>query len=265
MNQTKKVYKIGPEQQLLDLNGNLTNFEASFKVETRPPKPFDIAVVDQTAVDNNEEFAYESITTGVSSGTVKQDKNIHQNFYIAIRASEPCECIVEISIHPIEGIVNNAELEHITHHAPIPQSSGKKSNWLLYLLLAGIVGGFAFYMFVYKTKPVVAPKTDSGGLPNHVQRVSFLPPKPALNPVPKPVAPRPDVPRPDVPRPVVSRPVVSRPVAPRPIVKPTVPKPDVAPVAPKPDVRPVSSSSSSVRSDTKNSNTLLERLKRLNV
>jgi hypothetical protein len=286
MSQNKKVYNIGPEQQLLDLNGNLTNFEASFKVETRPPRPFDIAIVDQTAIDNNDEISYESIKTGVSSGTVRQDKNIPQNFYIAIRSKEPCECSVEISLRPIEGVVNNAELEHINtasqnvHSSHVSKASqNKKSNLLLYLLFSGIIGGLVYYMFVYKAKDTqkesIGNKLDRiSRLPQHTQRVSFpqLPnPTTAPKPVVPTVAPNPVAPK-TVPNPVAPNPraptSVPKPILSRPVVAPTtsVPKPILSrpAVAPKP-VAKESRGSSSSNSSHKDTNALLNRLKRLNI
>ena len=46
-----RTYTLDKIRQLIDLNGDSTNFDISFKVTSRNGEVFDIVVVDQTTLD----------------------------------------------------------------------------------------------------------------------------------------------------------------------------------------------------------------------
>lgn len=95
MTSTKKTYKLSKIKQLIDLNGDSTNFDIQFRVASRNGEPFDILVVDQTTLDNSPELQYKK-ANGQMSGNMVQDKNVYQNYFIVLKADDPCECDVEI-------------------------------------------------------------------------------------------------------------------------------------------------------------------------
>ena len=58
MYQNKKTYTLGKIKQLIDLNGDSTNFDLSFNVTCQDDIPYNILVVDQTTLDNTPELQY---------------------------------------------------------------------------------------------------------------------------------------------------------------------------------------------------------------
>ena len=54
---SKNKYKINSHNQLIDLNGDSINFELSFDIQSvNNNEQFEILVVDQNTLDNNENF-----------------------------------------------------------------------------------------------------------------------------------------------------------------------------------------------------------------
>jgi hypothetical protein len=93
---TRKTYSVGKIKQLVDLNGDSINFDISFRVTSRNKEHFELLVVDQTTLDNNPNLEYKKVVEGTISGNILQDKNIYQNYFLILKAENPCECDVEI-------------------------------------------------------------------------------------------------------------------------------------------------------------------------
>lgn len=149
MTSIKKSYNVNKTKQLIDLNGDTTNFNIKFSVVSKNGAPFDIVVADQTTLDNSAELDYKKANNGEMSGELKQDKNVYQNYFLVLKADQPCQCEVEIikeeipaNIPPIEPKVQN----------PInSQSTG--INWTFWLIIGVVViGGGVFYFLHYKKK-----------------------------------------------------------------------------------------------------------------
>lgn len=95
MSETKKTsHTIGKIKQLIDLNGEHTNFDLSFKVTCRDDTPFNLLVVDQTTLDNTPELKYKEVK-GSISGNIVADKNIYQNYFLILKAEKTCVVDVE--------------------------------------------------------------------------------------------------------------------------------------------------------------------------
>lgn len=97
-------YKINTTKQLIDLNGQTTNFELMFSVISPEEKTFEAVVVDQTVLDNNKDLKYQPSQHGQIKGTLRWDKNVYQNFFLVLRA--PVECEVEVIIQKNELALN---------------------------------------------------------------------------------------------------------------------------------------------------------------
>lgn len=93
-------YKINTTKQLIDLNGQTTNFELMFSIISPEEKTFEAVVVDQTVLDNNKDLKYQPSQHGQIKGTLRWDKNVYQNFFLVLRA--PVECEVEVIIQKNE-------------------------------------------------------------------------------------------------------------------------------------------------------------------
>ena len=84
MQTTENVYSIGKIKQLIDLNGDSVNFQVDFNVESQSGEPFDILVVDQTTLDNNPKIEYKTANEGKISGSITNDKNVYQNYFLIL-------------------------------------------------------------------------------------------------------------------------------------------------------------------------------------
>jgi hypothetical protein len=109
----KTTHSVDTVQKLIDLNGDLVNFDIEFKVSSKGGAPFDLAVVDQTTLDNKANLEFRRVN-GEISGNVKNDKGVPQNFFLVLKANEPCECEVELSRRQLP-----VKQQH--HHLPIKQ------------------------------------------------------------------------------------------------------------------------------------------------
>ena len=98
-----KTYEISNTSTLVDLNQDITNFAAEFKVYPKDKsKVYKIAVVDQTHIDNSE-IDYKDVT-GDMGASVSWDKGVYKNHYIALKSLEPVEINVEIELKEIPKI-----------------------------------------------------------------------------------------------------------------------------------------------------------------
>ena len=95
------TYNVTSKKQLIDLNGDMKNFELNFTATASPSSSvFEAIVVDQKMLDNNEDIEYKTINTGSIGGTLVSDKDVYQNYYLILKVpdNEPsCNVTVEIN------------------------------------------------------------------------------------------------------------------------------------------------------------------------
>jgi hypothetical protein len=200
-----KTYSVSKVKQLIDLNGDSVNFEVNFKVSSQNKEPFDILVVDQTTLDNNQNLQYKNVTNGTISGKVKQDKNVYQNHFIILKAENPCNCDVEIL---------KTELPETREPAPqtpapmvqVKQQLSKKEfnsdkndgfHWIKIVLIVGFIAGIGLTLYWVSQrydKDLVTPAVTVSTLaaPAIAASPAIAPPAvapPAVAALPRPVAP----------------------------------------------------------------------------
>lgn len=167
-NVLRQTYTLSKLRQLIDLNGDTTNFDVSFKVVSKNGEPFDIVVVDQTTLDNNPELSYRPASNGQMSGNIIQDKNIYQNYFLVLKAEQPCECDVEIVKKELpKAPVATAE-RNLTPPPPTAKTTSKPSseeggNWKFWLIVGVIAVGAVVLYFIYRHDKKKAKETDNGG------------------------------------------------------------------------------------------------------
>lgn len=110
---SNKTYSLTPMKQLIDLNGDITNFDLTFTATTKDGSPFDLLVVDQTTLDSNPSLEYKK-AQGTISGNIISDKGVYQNYFLLIKSETPCECDVSIDLKEIpqrksEPIINSQQ------------------------------------------------------------------------------------------------------------------------------------------------------------
>jgi hypothetical protein len=96
MSQSKKTLTLGKIKQLVDLNGDSTNFDVSFKVTCHDDTPYNLLVVDQTTLDNIPELKYKEASKTIS-GNIVADKNVYQNYFLILKSARPCIVDVELT------------------------------------------------------------------------------------------------------------------------------------------------------------------------
>ncbi|MBS0627248.1 MAG: hypothetical protein JSS09_03445 [Verrucomicrobia bacterium] len=160
-------------KQLVDLNGDSTNFRIQFNISSKDNKPFEMAIVDQTTLDNNPNIEYIQVNEGQRSGQFEETSNVYQNYFLVLKAQQPCEVIVEI---------NKEELPRTQIEVPPQLSAPTKEdgfNWVKILLVVGVLATIATALYWYSKK--------EEGNPQPRQRL-FSPPQPSpVKPSPSPV------------------------------------------------------------------------------
>lgn len=153
---TKKTYNLSTIKTLIDLNGDSINFEATFRIISKDKQPFHILVIDQTSLDNNPNPEYQLADKGEISGTIKQDKNVYQNFFILLKADKPCECEVLIDKRELPKN-NNLILPQVPLAKPqVTQSTTTQENSsfslfkILFIIGAILVIAYLFYLYSKK-------------------------------------------------------------------------------------------------------------------
>jgi len=171
MTSTKKTYKLGKIKQLIDLNGDSTNFNIQFKVTSKNGEPFDIVVVDQTTLDNSPELEYRK-ANGQMSGNMIQDKNVYQNYFIVLKSDQECECDVEIVKKELPKTMNdhpNLQPPRINAESKLNE---KQTNWKTWAIVGiVIIGGIVLYMIWNSDKKKTASDgiEDQQPIENYVQ------------------------------------------------------------------------------------------------
>jgi len=98
-----KKYDVSSVKQLIDLNGETTNFDLTFTATSDDDEPFDILIVDQDILDNNKNLEYKH-ANGTISGNLVSDKNIYKNYYLILKSDKPCKVTVTIDKTEIEPV-----------------------------------------------------------------------------------------------------------------------------------------------------------------
>lgn len=169
---SNKTYSLTPMKQLIDLNGDITNFDLTFTATTKDGSPFDLLVVDQTTLDSNPSLEYKK-AQGTISGNIISDKGVYQNYFLLIKSETPCECDVSIDLKEIpqrksEPIINSQQSKKKSL-TTIPTSPKSTINW--YIVLIAVIGGCALLWYFHKnTKSVsviepVVPIIENPPLP----------------------------------------------------------------------------------------------------
>lgn len=167
----QKTYNVSTQKQLIDLNGNLVNFELEFIAQSKNGEPFEIVVVDQAILDSQHSLPYKKAVDGKISGNLLADKNIYQNYFLIIRAENDCEVNVTINKKELPIVQQPEQYYPIyppqqeNYHPPQsmqpqsmqpqpqPMKNNKNSSNLKFYLIIGLIGlGVAYYFFYYKKK-----------------------------------------------------------------------------------------------------------------
>ena len=143
-----KTYKLSNMRQLIDLNGDLTNFDLRFNAKSKNKANFYALIVDQTTLDSSPELEYKQ-AEGEISGNLISDKNVYQNYFLVLKSDKPCDCEVIIDIKQIEPKLDNEPLQQIPQEPSKPQSTSSKMNWKVIIVAVLVVCGLFYLYKVY--------------------------------------------------------------------------------------------------------------------
>ncbi|MDC3333021.1 hypothetical protein OAV62_02155 [bacterium] len=103
--QTKHLYTLSTVKQLVDINKDVTNFRCKFSVISKEGKPFEAVILNQSSMDESQDFPFQQSTDGTFGGEIIMDKNTYQNFYLALRASEVTVVEVDLEFEALPDYV----------------------------------------------------------------------------------------------------------------------------------------------------------------
>jgi hypothetical protein len=155
MSTNVKTYSVSKVKQLIDLNGDSTNFDISFRVTSKNSAPFDILVVDQATLDGNPDLKYKNVSNGSISGRIKHDKNIYQNHFMILKSENACECNVEIQKTDLPKNIPQSPAVPVPSTTPQVRTIEVKQDsfrWIKIVLILGLIIGIGFALYWFSQK-----------------------------------------------------------------------------------------------------------------
>ena len=162
------TYNLNKTKQLIDLNGDTTNFEIQFTATTPNKEPFYAIVVDQNTLDSDNPINFKKVTDGTISGNIRNDKNIYNNYFLLLKSDDPCECFVNIDKIEIKPSSNTSNLtstntSNLTSNNTSSNNSFmskinhflEKYNKYINIFLYILIGCLVAYLLYFFLKPVI--------------------------------------------------------------------------------------------------------------
>jgi hypothetical protein len=188
----QRKLEIDSVKKLIDINGDIINFEAEFLAQSETLSPFYFIIADQGTLDQEKELEFKYIEEGSITGKISFDKNVHTNYYMVIKADNPTVVVVQVEIKslPVKPVepekkhepIGNLQGPQLPQQRPPPQSrmsqqgtpnglSNRKPDnsgifKLILILAILIIGGFLLYKFYMGSK-------DSGEKGNGLKAPSY--------------------------------------------------------------------------------------------
>lgn len=148
---TDTTYTIGPRQQLVDLNGDAVNFRILFQMKSADGKPFESVIIDQSTLDKQEHIEYRQVNDGHLSGEIVSDKNVYQNYFIALRSREPLDVQVHLDFERLPDYIEQTQVD--TTKPQVPSDSPTSYFGLSQSSLVLLISVLALIAFlVYRSR-----------------------------------------------------------------------------------------------------------------
>lgn len=146
-----KTLKISNIQQLIDLNQDSTNFKLKFHCESvKPNQKFQVVVINQSELDNSPNLKFRD-AVGEIGGDLVVDKNIYQNYFLILKAENPCDVKITINKDEIQPRVPVENITKETYPAPNPKNNSFFTSRTFLWIVVGIVALVLIY-FIFFTK-----------------------------------------------------------------------------------------------------------------
>lgn len=144
---SKDIINVNHIMRLVELNkNNEINFELEFTAKSKNNEPFQLLVVDQQTLDDNNNLQYQNVN-GIINGNIISDKNIYKKYLLALKSQNPCEVEVSFIINRLPD--NIPQPEDIKPLTPMPVE--KKVSWRILLIFIVIIIGVVILLYVYNS------------------------------------------------------------------------------------------------------------------
>lgn len=176
------VYNIGKTRQLIDINNDITNFNAKVTVKSTGDAPFEMAIATQAEIESGKE-EYQIIEDGGIETKLNYTDNIYENYFLILRADEECECEVKIKIKDL-GVTT----ENFTEK-PKVKKSFLSGFWIKTIIICIIVAiGIGLMIYFYVKSDSMTSFSFSSMIPERFRHSvddepipNLLPPEPVEN------------------------------------------------------------------------------------
>ena len=138
---TTKTYKLNEINQLIELNGDKTNFEIDFDIVSKNKEPFKAKVISESDLNSGKKIEYQIVENGIISGKVINDKGVFQSYFLLLKSDKPTECNVTINLKeiPINTELQKEEMlrqrklieEQLERQNPFNTTQKKQKNTIL--------------------------------------------------------------------------------------------------------------------------------------
>ena len=148
MSSIQETYEIGQIMKLIDLNGDVTNFEIDFQVSSADNAEFYMAIVDQNTLDEGN-LEYKNIK-GAINGNIRNDKNQYNSYMMVLKADKPCNISVNTDFKPLPDNIPQQEPQQESPKPPEPPPVKKSGISWKYILIGIIaVAGLCLLYYFY--------------------------------------------------------------------------------------------------------------------
>jgi hypothetical protein len=157
-------------KQLVDINGDLTNFKATIQVSPASSDEYEVAFVNQTILDNAEDFSYQT-KSGPFSYSFESLDDMYQNHFLCLKSKSPLP--VEVSIDATE-LPTTTVKNRVEPPAPVPviqETPFYRKLWFKCFVLAVIlvIVYWIYTRYFEKSDSVPAPVETAMELPVPVE------------------------------------------------------------------------------------------------
>ena len=156
---SQQTYSVNNQRKLVDLNGDSKNFNLTFTCTSDNNAPFQVIVVDQKTLDSVPNLQYKK-AYGTISGNIIADKNVYQNYFLILKADNPCRVTVTIYKKEIPPKLptttrrpEQPQPRPLKKPSIIPPSKPKTQKWkYIVFIVAGIIVCFLIYLLFFRKK-----------------------------------------------------------------------------------------------------------------
>lgn len=107
----QRSYNCSNMNQLIDLNGQYTNFRVKFDLRSVNGEPFKAVIADQSILDSGDDMSFREAPTGELLGEMVADNNVYQNYFLVLKSDTPVEVNVHISFEPLPDFIKKENFQ----------------------------------------------------------------------------------------------------------------------------------------------------------